>query len=249
MSASQTENAGRDASPDPASHAANIYDSPDRHIPTLFESEDDDIDFEPPTTEESEYFETGDETTVGDEDDEVEFHDATDDLDGAQIQLNIEPAANGSGNIIQVTQQQPENAEGQSEAPAPAISRSQILRLLNTTNLRRLLELHGGSGHELGLEPLDEDSDGDARGYTRRRRRPRGSSTQLPPVPNPEGEKLMSEGVFGRNEGWDDVLRKRKKRAARRMMMRELNLDAHAARRENEYASQVGGLYKSKRNY
>ena len=246
MNADRNASSNQDRSPKPASQVSTLYNA------QITDADDDDMDFEPSTTEDSEYFEADDdenpsgvEYDLGEDDgDDVEvslgFHDAAEEPEGdddsgpggaGEIQLNVEHAADGS---IHVTQ-----AATEGGPPAPIISRAQILGLLNTTNLRRLLELHGGGG--VGLVAAADEEDGDDTGWGRRRRRrnPRGEGVPLPPVPNPEGEKLMGEGVFGRNEDWEDAARTRKKSAARRLMMRELGLDGFATPRENEHVSQV----------
>ena len=119
------------------------------------------------------------------------------------------------------------------------VSRAQILRLLGHAGLRQILS-HRGVGRFTGDDDDNEDDDGC--NYGRRRRRPKGSTVQLPPVPNPEGEKLMDSGIFGTNVHYQDVLRKRKKRVARRLMERELGANA---RRVNSATAQVGGTEKS----
>ena len=66
MNASDTEINGRTESPDPASHAANIYDTEGDWVD---DPDDDDMDFEPTTedSEDNEYFEAAD-------DDDMEYH-------------------------------------------------------------------------------------------------------------------------------------------------------------------------------
>ena len=66
MNASDTGHTGRTESPDPASHAANIYDTENDWVD---EQDDDDMDFEPTTesSEDNDYFEAA-------EDDDMEFH-------------------------------------------------------------------------------------------------------------------------------------------------------------------------------
>lgn len=239
MSASPARIASRSESPDPASHAATIYDAAPNPFIAESSGDDDDMDFEPPmsNTEESEYFETGDEETTtntaeDEEDGTTEFHDATDGLEGTEIHLNIEPSSDGTG--IQLTQQPAANADGD-EAPQATVSPMQILRLLNTPNLRRLLRQHVGPG----LPSLDDDDDEDGSRQRRRSRRAKRESIPSPVVPNPEGQRLMQEGVFGQNEAWQDELRQRKKNVARRLMMRELGLNGYGAKAEDEHVAQV----------
>ena len=62
----------RSESPDPSSHATNIYDAHNAETEWVDEVDDDDMDFEPTTgeSEDIEFFDTAE------EDDEVEFHGA-----------------------------------------------------------------------------------------------------------------------------------------------------------------------------
>ena len=69
MPTSQSFEPGRGESPDPASHAANIYDTTGTEGEWEDERDDDDMDFEP-TTDESEDAEFFDPT----EDVEADFH-------------------------------------------------------------------------------------------------------------------------------------------------------------------------------
>lgn len=116
------------------------------------------------------------------------------------------------------------------------MSRAQILRLLGHAGLRQILSHRGAGGLFNAQGQDDDDYDDGFGGVGRRRRRPKGTPVQLPPVPNPEGEKLMDSGIFGTNSYCQDVLRKRKKRMARRLMSRELGANA---KRENNSMAQV----------
>ena len=69
MAPSQSPEVSRGISPDPASHAANIYDVSGNEGEWFDEEDDDDMDFEP-TTDESEDNEFFDPT----EDPEADFH-------------------------------------------------------------------------------------------------------------------------------------------------------------------------------
>ena len=69
MATSSASEAIRNESPDPASHAPNIYDTASNEEAWLDETDDDDMDFEP-TADESEDVEFYDPT----EDTEAEFH-------------------------------------------------------------------------------------------------------------------------------------------------------------------------------
>ena len=89
----------------------------------------------------------------------------------------------------------------------------------------------------------EEDESGRTFGLYGMRRRPRrhrrGTQPELPPVPNPEGTKLMESGTFGQSTSFQDRLRKRKRRVSRMLMERELGLNADQARRKNKETSQV----------
>ena len=69
MASSRSPEAIRNESPDPASHAANIYDASGNEGEWLDEEDDDDMDFEPTTdeSEDNEFFEPA-------EDAEADFH-------------------------------------------------------------------------------------------------------------------------------------------------------------------------------
>ena len=69
MGPSESLHTGRSESPDPASHAANVYDVPSNEGDWEDETDNDDIDFEP-TTDESEDAEFFDPT----EDVEADFY-------------------------------------------------------------------------------------------------------------------------------------------------------------------------------
>ena len=125
-----------------------------------------------------------------------------------------------------------------------SVTRTQILQLLGQAGLRRILAQHGSGGLISigGDEDDDDEEDEDRLAYgstRRRRRRPKGSSAQLPPVPNPEGQKLMDSGTFGSNEHYQDLLRQRKQKVARRLMNRELGTDLRQTQRGDRSIVQV----------
>ena len=97
------------------------------------------------------------------------------------------------------------------------------------------------------LENEDDDlGDEDFVPMFRNRLRARRSAEtlKLPPVPNPEGKKLMSEGHFGTDQFYVDRLRQRKKSLATSLMWRELGIDTDGVqKRANQSISQVGQLY------
>lgn len=69
MSSGEPTTAGRSESPDPSSHATNIYDAAEAEGEWLDETDDDDMDFEPTTddSEDAEFFDPTDDA-------EAEFH-------------------------------------------------------------------------------------------------------------------------------------------------------------------------------
>jgi WD repeat-containing protein 23 len=93
----------------------------------------------------------------------------------------------------------------------------------------------------------DELSDEDFMPIFRNRLRARRSTEtlKLPPVPNPEGKKLMSEGHFGTDQFYGDRLRQRKKFLATSLMWRELGIDTDGVRkRAGQSISQVSDVYR-----
>lgn len=119
-----------------------------------------------------------------------------------------------------------------------AVTQRQLLQLLSGAGLRNLFASHGGGDINLELTAGDADEDDDSGRYSflgggsRRTRRRRNTPYKWPPVPNPEGQKLIDEGIFGTNEVEKDTLiRKRKKNIAYRTMMRELGLNSPGGER------------------
>ena len=125
------------------------------------------------------------------------------------------------------------------------MSRNQILQLLGHAGLRRIFANHGGA--TFGLANLDEDDDevddGMEGGYGsmvgRRRRKRKTSKVEFPKVPSEVGRELMDSGLFGSNEYYRDVLRRKKQKLARKILSRELGLDIVQDRRGNKLLSQV----------
>ena len=93
------------------------------------------------------------------------------------------------------------------------------------------------------MDDDDDDDDGLDGGYgflgARLRRRSKQPKSKPPPVPSEEGRKLMDSGLFGSKENYQDVLKKRKPQLHRRLMARELGIDAVQSKRENKMISQV----------
>lgn len=101
-----------------------------------------------------------------------------------------------------------------------AVPRQQLMALFNRADIRNLFAQHGNN---LRVEISGEDDD-ETDGFslrTRMRRRKPSQEFKWPPVPHPEGQKLIEAGVFGTNEPQLNPIR-RKKKLAYRTMMREL---------------------------
>ncbi|KAJ5048136.1 LEC14B protein [Penicillium chrysogenum] len=123
--------------------------------------------------------------------------------------------------------------EGHTRVPA-----SRLFELLASSGLQHILQANGWpTAMEEEQETLededDELSDEDFMPIFRNRLRARRSTEtlKLPPVPNPEGKKLMSEGHFGTDQFYGDRLRQRKKFLATSLMWRELGIDTDGVRK------------------
>ncbi|KAL8972209.1 MAG: hypothetical protein Q9183_000667 [Haloplaca sp. 2 TL-2023] len=235
MNSLEAESTASDESPDPSSHANNVYDiadTGDTEDQWLEEEDDDDMDFQTTTADDSEdvdFFET----TEGD----VEFQgtDADDGLNSVELDFtandNEEPEEDD--NETETPNTQPSNT-GHAPAGRLQVTHSQIMRLFGHAGLRDLFTTHRGSGILVG----EDDEVDDGYGGTRRRRRTRDRRGQYPPVPSEEGKKLMATGTFGQNGHYEDKLRKRKERLATRLMYRELGTQADTPRRTDRLMSQ-----------
>jgi WD repeat-containing protein 23 len=129
--------------------------------------------------------------------------------------------------------------------------------MLAASGLQHMLHAHGWpTTEEEEQERLEaeqeaedddeEDSDDDFMPMFRNRLRARqpGEVAQLPPVPNPQGKKLMSEGQFGTDKNYLDRLRQRKKSLATNLMWRELGIDTQTAqKRADQFMLQVSQIY------
>ncbi|KAI4259515.1 MAG: hypothetical protein LQ352_000702 [Teloschistes flavicans] len=223
----------RAQSPDPSSHATNIYDIENGQDEWLDEEDDDDMDFEP-ATDESEAMEFFDPAEA----EESEFHDADDGLSGVEIDFsanddeNVEEDETGLETGVTGTERPLNNS-----VPVGRIqvTHNQIMRLFGHAGLRDLFTNHR-SGDSGNLSDDDDDSDN---GYgNRRRRRGKASKGRYPAVPSEEGERLMAAGTFGESEHFEDKLRNRKRRLATRLMYRELGTSPYAPNRANKLAAQ-----------
>jgi len=113
------------------------------------------------------------------------------------------------------------------------VTQQQILQLLGQGSLRALFANH--LGRNATQDDEDEEDESGMFGYNMsgrrlRRRRKTQEDSQFPPIPNPEGRKLMASGKFGTEEQKRGTLRSRKKMAYR-TMMRELGLGSPGSER------------------
>lgn len=109
-----------------------------------------------------------------------------------------------------------------------AVSAARLLNLLASNGLRHILHYNGWRGGTLG----DEDDDDEVFGFLRYSRKSRRSGAEnLPKVPSDEGTELMRSGDFGENPSYVDMLRKRKKTLAAKIMWRELGVDVSGRHR------------------
>ena len=116
------------------------------------------------------------------------------------------------------------------------------MQLLAHAGLRQIFSngRAGGSGITLQLDDRNEILDDGFGGLaTRRRRREKGSGKRFPLVPSEEGKKLMDGGVFGSNEYYRDMTRKRNTRLVGKLMNRELGPGRGQSTRTASAISQV----------
>lgn len=106
------------------------------------------------------------------------------------------------------------------------VTQRQLLQLLGTAGIRNIFASQGGI--RVQIASPDDDAEDERRwANTRSRRREPAEPYKWPPVPHPEGQKLIEEGTFGSNEPLHDMINRRhKKKLAYRTMMRELGLKA-----------------------
>ncbi|KAL8708258.1 MAG: hypothetical protein Q9220_006835 [cf. Caloplaca sp. 1 TL-2023] len=216
MSLSDSPSVHRNDSPDPSSHATNIYDTEDAEGEWVDEADDDDMDFEP-TTDDSEDVEFFDPA----EDVEAEFHDVNESFSGVEFEISV-----GSEDTAEQDENDTET-EGTSDQPGPARSvpvgrmqatHTQIMRLFGHAGLRDLFTTHRPDAAGGSLPGEDDEGEEGFGGIStwRRRRRIRRPSKAYPTVPSEEGKRLMASGAFGHCEYYEDKLRRRKERLTRR---------------------------------
>ena len=97
----------------------------------------------------------------------------------------------------------------------------QLLQLLGEEGIRNIINTQGGIRVQFATGTDDESSYRRGWGWGGRSRRQEPiEAYKWPPVPNPEGEKLIEDGVFGSNEPQTDTItRQRKKKLAYRTMI------------------------------
>lgn len=180
------------------------------------DEEEDDMDYEP----ESEVTEDRDE-------DGYENEDQNEDEDEGHFDPHLR-----LGNIhIEFSMDDPDHEETGGETQEgrhTRVSAARLLNLLASNGLRHILHYNGWRGGTLG----DEDDDDEVFGFLRYSRRSRRSGAEnLPKVPSDEGTELMRSGDFGENPSYVDMLRKRKKTLAAKIMWRELGVDVSGRHR------------------
>ncbi|KAF4548534.1 WD domain-containing protein 22 [Elsinoe fawcettii] len=193
------------------------------------DADDDDMEYE-------ETDETTEDDEFGESEIEIEFHDATGELEsGASRDTTEEPSEDNEDEGEQTER------EGGGTTTRTTLTLEDLQSLVTQ---RQLLQLLGGAGvrglfanHGIRVQVADnDDDDGEeqygygAWGRRMRRRRPT-EEYKWPPVPHPEGQKLIQEGVFGMNEPEKDTVVRRKKKLAYRTMMRELGLETPSIER------------------
>ncbi|KAL8775785.1 MAG: hypothetical protein Q9194_003636 [Teloschistes cf. exilis] len=214
MSSREPSEVTRVESPDPSSHATNIYDAENGQDEWLDEEDDDDMDFEP-ATDDSEAMEFFDPAEANESDFYVA--DVDDGLSGVEIGLS----ANDDDHV--------EEDENESQTEATGTERP----LINSVPVGRIHGAFTTSGN-----PPDDDDDPDNGYGSRRRRRGKASKERYPTVPSEEGGRLMATGTFGESEHYEDRLRNRKGRLTTRLMYRELGISSHAPNRANKLVAQ-----------
>lgn len=108
--------------------------------------------------------------------------------------------------------------------------------MLGHAGLRRIFTNHSDVG------PADDDDDDGTYGLgTRRRRRTKRSKYELSPIPSEEGTRLMRSGTFGCTDYYQDILRRRNRRLATRLMNREMGIERSYSTSQDKIIAQVCG--------
>ncbi|KAK5170713.1 hypothetical protein LTR04_004576 [Oleoguttula sp. CCFEE 6159] len=184
------------------------------------DEDDDDMDFEPAS-------EQNESSITESESDEIDFHDAEENLSGVEISFSISGEeeedtedTGGTGDDDEGEQTETEATQGQ----PGNVTREQILQLLGQHGLRRLFANHN-SLRRRGAADDEEDDELDSGGYGPvAPRRTRGRERKpFPKVPSDVGRELMESGTFGANDRQEGTYI-RKKKLAHRLMRRELSI-------------------------
>ncbi len=112
------------------------------------------------------------------------------------------------------------------------------MQLLGQAGLRRIFANHGDSRAAADEDEAGEEVDTSGFG-TRRRRRTKRAKHPYPAVPSEEGTRLMRSGTFGCTEYYQDILKKKNKRLARRLLSRELGAERGQFGTQGQIISQV----------
>ncbi|KAK4609377.1 LEC14B protein [Fulvia fulva] len=217
------------------------------------ETDDDEMDFElasdevTPSVDDAEEEDEGEGTTLYYDAEEGTLRDA----DGDEVRFEVgdseepedqdeneEEDEEGEGGRT------PQQDQPQATAQTITITQQQLMQFLSHPGLRGMFANSGIAtrsqvrrAHVQLDEGEQDDDEQEYLGYgvrrnARRRRAPVGD--RYPPIPNPEGKKLMDSGQFGSNDRCEhttcgaplsnDTLRKRKK-LARRMFDREMGVE------------------------
>ena len=125
---------------------------------------------------------------------------------------------------------------------------SQIFELLGQTGFQQIIASHGRG------DEGEDDDDGWGYGFAgsvlrARRRQNATEKRKLPPVPNPEGRRLMDASVFGLSDDYRDTRRKTSKRLARKLLTRELGASRSNDLRTTSALTQVSGTEMDMRTF
>ncbi|OQD83249.1 hypothetical protein PENANT_c017G07476 [Penicillium antarcticum] len=128
------------------------------------------------------------------------------------------------------------------------IPASRLFELLASSGLQDILSSNGWpvpleDQAQLEME-MEEEEDSDE-GYVpifrnRLRARRLGEPAKPPPVPNPEGVKLMGQGDFGTNQYYVDRLKKRKRGLSTSLIWREMGIDNHGVQKRADQSISQG---------
>ncbi|KAJ4507583.1 hypothetical protein HRR83_004163 [Exophiala dermatitidis] len=216
------------------------------------DEDDDDVDSYHPTEDRSTNADDDDDDDEDDEDeddDDAAFADAQETLSGIEIVFE-----GGSGDEDEEGDQTETEGGGGGTATRPIqVTAADIRGLLNASApLRQLIlsryRLLGPGGQDLfGGDDEDDEDDmilegsgpfGSLHGR-RRRRRPKPPEDRFPKVPSDNGRALMNSGLYGSRDDFVDILRKRRRTVAERLMWRRLGVDGRSSmRRQNRLIAQ-----------